>query len=192
MEIEDKKPLEGNTPEPENKEGQDKNLENKGGKTLTQEEHQAELNRIAAKTREEEKAKADKLIADKVKEALDEERRTAKLTQEQKEKEQFEKQKKETEERELNITIRENTLTATDKLVESGIKPEKARAIAKFLVNKDLETQEQSVKDFVAQLNESVEEGVKSKLAGNPPKDTQPDNKNGSGANNEVTPTNFI
>ena len=46
---------------------EDTKLENKednsGGKTFTQEEHQAEIDRIAAKTRAEEKAKSEKEIA---------------------------------------------------------------------------------------------------------------------------------
>lgn len=190
MQEDTKTTLESSTPNDSTKEG------NEGGKVFTQSEVDKILSERLAREKEATKKELtnlkteyDSKIQDTVKQALEEERRLSKLNAEEKEKEMLERQAKENAEKERNLTIRENTLIATDKLVESGIQPEKARALAKFLVNEKLEVQEQNVQDFLTLYNETVAVGVEQKMAGNPPKDVSPKSEVPT---KEFRPTTFI
>lgn len=190
MAEEIKQPLVDVTPDTTGKEG-----ESEGGKVFTQSDVDKILqDRLAREkqAREKEleaiKQEYSKKIEETVKNTLEEERRLSKMNNEEKERELLEKQAKANAERERALTIRENTLVAIDRLVEANIPPEKAKGIAQFLVNENLETQEKSVSDFVSLFNETVATMVETKMSGTPPKDVQPNTK----AIPEIKPATFI
>ena len=72
-----------------------------GGKTFTQ----ADMDALAGKIRNEEKAKHDQAVKDAIASALEEERRQAKLTAEEREKEAKTKREAELKAREEQITL---------------------------------------------------------------------------------------
>lgn len=143
-----------------------------GKTTLTHEQHQAELDRIAAKTREEERKKADKATADAVAKALEEERRQAKLSEEEREKELQAKRQKEYEEREKNVTIRENKAAAIEKFAELKL-PLK---LVPFVVDVNLDVQNEKTSALQEAYNEAVKQGIAEATKGNPPKDVNAGN----------------
>lgn len=176
--MEEKEFLEdGKTPNPKFVKKEDANggksgdgKDGEGKTTFTQED----LNRIAAKTRDEEKAKTDKAIADAVKTALEEEKRQAKLSEEQREAELRQKRDKEVEERDRNITLRENRITAVEKLVEKKLSPK----LADLIVDLDLEKQETKLTQLTEAFSESVAAGVAEATKGKPPIDPKGGNSN--------------
>lgn len=171
-----KKPQVDVTPDVTEKEG-----EGDGGKVFTQSEVDKILSERLSRekqAREKEKEEYSKQVDEIVKKALEEERRLSKMNEEEKEREMLEKQAKANAERERTLTLRENTLVAIDRLVEANIHPEKAKGIAQFLVNENLETQEKSVSDFISLFNETVATTVETKMKGTPPKDVNPTNIN--------------
>ena len=173
--MEEKEFLEdGKTPNPkfvkkeENNGGKsDEGTKAKDGKTFTEEEHQAELDRVAAKTRSEGDKKAEKAAAEAVEKALAEERRLAGLKAEEREKELLDKQKRDAEAREANITLRENRATAVEKLAELKLSPK----MADFLVDIDIEKQDKNIAAFAEAYAQSVKEGVAEVTKGKTPSD---------------------
>ena len=148
------------------------NEDNKAGtKTFTQ----ADMDNLAGKIRGEEKAKNDQAIKDAVALAIAEERRQAKLTEEEREKEAKSKREAELKEREENITLRENRVKAQGLLVKKNIPIE----LVDFVVDLDATKMEDKIDTLAKTYSKSVETGVTDKLKGNPPKDFSNDNSSG-------------
>ncbi len=145
------------------------NSEEKGGKTFSQED----VNKIVATRLDEEKTKNKQAISKAVQDAIAEERRQAKLTEEEREKEAKSKREKELREREDNITLRERRLEAQEMLQEKNIPIN----LVDFVVDLDETKTKENVEKLAETYNKSVENGVTDKLKGNPPKDFSNSNK---------------
>jgi hypothetical protein len=150
-------------------------------KTFTQEEHQAELDRIAGKTRDEEKVKAEKLVAEAVNKALTEERRLAKLSQEEKEKELLEKSRVEIDAERKSINKDRNELSAVKKLTEYGMPVE----LSVYIVSDDSETTTSNLENLKKIWDKSLNEKIEAKLKGDTPK--APDNNNSNNQSGVIT-----
>lgn len=137
--------------------------DNKAGKTFTQ----ADMDNLAGKIRGEEKAKNDQAIKDAVAQAIAEERRQAKLTEEEREKEAKTKYETELKAREDQITMRENKVKAQELLASKNIPID----LVDFVVDLDATKMEEKIEILAKTYNKSVETGVTDKLKGNPPKD---------------------
>lgn len=148
------------------------NEDNKAGKTFTQ----ADMDNLAGKIRGEEKAKNDQAIKDAVANAIAEERRQAKLTEEEREKEAKTKREAELKEREDNITLRENRVKAQEMLAKKNIPID----LVDFVVDLDATKMEDKIEILAKTYNKSVETGVTDKLKGNPPKDFSNNDNNGN------------
>lgn len=155
-----------NTADTGNKE--DKNA----GKTFTQ----ADMDNLAGKIRGEEKAKNDQAIKDAVAQAIAEERRQAKLTEDEREKEAKSKYEAELKQREEEITLRERRLEAQELLQAKNIPID----LVDFVVDLDANTTKENVEKLAKTYNKSVETGVTDKLKGTPPKDFSNSNNNDS------------
>ena len=137
--------------------------DNKAGKTFTQ----ADMDNLAGKIRGEEKAKNDQAIKDAVAQAIAEERRQAKLTEDEREKEAKTKREAELKQREDQITLRENRVKAQELLADKNIPID----LVDFVVDLDATKMEEKINTLAKTYNKSVETGVTDKLKGNPPKD---------------------
>ena len=155
----------GGTPTPTNDNGAN------GGKTFTQ----ADMDALAGKIRNEEKAKHDQAVKDAIANALEEERRQAKLTAEEREKEAKTKREAELKAREDQITLRERKIAVQEKLKEKNVPTE----LADFLIDLDEKITDENIEKMVKVYNKSVEDGVAGKLKGNPPTDFSQNNNNG-------------
>ena len=139
------------------------NEDHKAGKTFTQ----ADMDNLAGKIRGEEKAKNDQAIKDAVAQAIAEERRQAKLTEEEREKEAKSKREAELKERENNITLRENRVKAQELLAKKNIPID----LVDFVVDLDATKMEDKIDTLAKTYSKSVETGVTDKLKGTPPTD---------------------
>lgn len=139
------------------------NEEKGGNKTFSQ----ADMDNLAGKIRSEEKAKYDELVKNAVANALKEQERQAKLTQEEREKEARTKQEAELKERENNITLRERRLEAQELLQSKHIPIE----LVDFIVDLDETKTKENIEKLAKTYNKSVENGVTDKLKGTPPTD---------------------
>lgn len=140
------------------------NEDNKAGeKTFTQ----ADMDNLAGKIRGEEKAKNDQAIKEAVAQAIAEERRQAKLTEEEREKEAKSKYEAELKARENEITLRENRVKAQELLAKNNIPID----LVDFVVDLDATKMQDKIDTLAKTYNKSVETGVTDKLKGNPPKD---------------------
>ena len=155
-----------NTADTGNKE--DKNA----GKTFTQ----ADMDNLAGKVRLEEKAKNDQAIKDAVALAIAEERRQAKLTEDEREKEAKSKYEAQLKAREEEITLRERRLEAQELLSAKNIPID----LVDFVVDLDATKMEDKINTLAKTYNKSVETGVTDKLKGNPPKDFSNSNETGN------------
>ncbi len=143
----------------------------KGGKTYSQ----ADLDKLAGKIRAEEQAKNDQAIKDAVANALAEERRQAKLSDEEREKEAKSKRDAELKEREDKVTLRERRLEAKEMLQEKKIPTE----LVDFVIDLDADIVKAKVEKLAKTYNKSVETGVTEKLKGTPPTDFSNSNNEG-------------
>ena len=139
------------------------NEETTVGKSFTQ----ADMDALAGKVRNEERAKNEQAIKLAVERALAEERRQAQLTTEERENEAQAKREAEFKAREENITLRERRLLARDLLIQRHI-PED---LVDFVVDLDEAKTEANVEKLAKTYNKSVETGVTDKLKGTPPTD---------------------
>lgn len=139
------------------------NEANKGGKTFSQ----TDMDNLAGKIRAEEKAKYDEIVKNAVANALKEQERQAKLTEEEREKEAKTKRETELKEREDKITLRERKLQAQEMLQEKHIPIE----LVEFVVDLDETKTKANVEKLIKTYNKSVELGVTDKLKGTPPTD---------------------
>ena len=133
------------------------------GKSFTQ----TDMDNLAGKIRNEEKAKNEQAIKEAVASAIAEYDRKAKLSEEEREKEARSKREQELQTREEQITLRERRIDALEEL--------QAKKIPVDLVDFVLDLDESKMKDNIERLaksyNKSVETGVTDKLKGNPPTD---------------------
>ena len=139
------------------------NEDKNAGKTFSQ----IDMDNLAGKIRSEEKAKNEQAIKEAVANALAEERRQAKLTEEEREKEAKSKREAELQERENNVTLRERRLQAQEMLIAKHIPIE----LVDFVVDLDENKTKDNVEKLAKTYNKSVENGVTDKLKGTPPKD---------------------
>ena len=139
------------------------NEDNKGGKTFSQ----TDMDNLAGKIRAEEKAKYEEFAKNAVANALKEQERQAKLTEEEREKEARSKREAELKEREDNITLRERKLQALEMLQAKQVPLE----LVDFVVDLDEATTKANVEKLIKTYNKSVENGVTDKLKGTPPTD---------------------
>ena len=152
------------TPNQDQTTGSGNEGENAGNnKSFTQED----MDKLASKVRAEEKAKADKATEEKVKAAMAEYERQAKLTQEEREKEARSKREKELADRESKITLRERKLEAAAQLSEKGVPME----FVDYVVDLDSEKMKDKIDNFAKVYSKAVESGITEKLKGTPPKD---------------------
>lgn len=134
-----------------------------GGKTFTQDE----LNNIVSERLREVKAKQDETVKNAVAEALAEERRQAKLTEDEREKEAKTRREAELREREQNLTLRENKIKAQELLSQKNIPID----LVDFVVDLDESKTKDNIEKLAKTYNKSVETGVTDKLKGTPPVD---------------------
>ena len=143
---------------------------NAGNKTFSQ----ADMDNLAGKIRGEEKAKNEQAIKDAVANALAEERRQAKLTEEEREKEAKSKREAELKAREDEITLRERKLQAQELLQAKHIPID----LVDFVVDLDETKTKDNIEKLAKTYNKSVETGVTDKLKGTPPTDFSNSNNN--------------
>ncbi len=143
---------------------------NAGNKSFSQ----TDMDNLAGKIRAEEKAKNDQAIKDAVANALAEERRQAKLTEEEREKEAKSKREAELKAREDEITLRERKLQAQELLQAKHIPID----LVDFVVDLDETKTKDNIEKLAKTYNKSVETGVTDKLKGTPPTDFSNSNNN--------------
>lgn len=143
---------------------------NGGNKTFSQ----TDMDNLAGKIRSEEKAKNEQAIKDAVALAIAEERRQAKLTEDEREKEAKSKREAELKAREEEITLRERRLDAQTLLQAKGIPTE----LVDFVVDLNEEKTKENVEKLAKTYKSSVETGVTDKLKGTPPIDFSNSNNN--------------
>ena len=143
---------------------------NAGNKSFSQ----TDMDNLAGKIRAEEKAKNDQAIKDAVANALAEERRQAKLTEEEREKEAKSKREAELKAREEEITLRERKLQAQELLQAKHIPID----LVDFVVDLDETKTKDNIEKLAKTYNKSVETGVTDKLKGTPPTDFSNSNNN--------------
>ena len=149
---------EQNTPEVETPETSNEEVK-KEEKALTQEE----VNKIVQERLAKEEKKFEKRLIEERQEA----ERIATLSQEEKQKELEAKKQKEFESKQKELAVRENTLTAREKLRDADISED----MAKFFVTPNLEETEEKIEEFIKARNEDVYKAVQDRLKGSPPKD---------------------
>lgn len=141
------------------------------GKTFSQDE----VNTIVGQRLKDVQAKQDEAIKNAVALAVAEERRQAKLTEEEREKEAKTKREAELKEREENLTLRENKIKAQELLSQKNIPID----LVDFVVDLDENKTKENIEKLAKTYNKSVETGVTDKLKGTPPTDfSNSNNKN--------------
>ena len=128
---------------------------------------QEDLDKVAAKVRAEEKAKAEKEKAKAIEDAKAEAERLAQLSAEEKEKELQERQSKELAEREKTLILRENKLEGIEKLNELKI-PIK---FIDFVLSDNKDTMNSSIETLHKEWTDAISAEVKAQLKGEAPKD---------------------
>lgn len=124
---------------------------------------QKDLDNLASKIRSEEKSKQERLIQ----EAIAEHDRKAKLTIEEREKEEKTERENALKQREESILLRERTMDAKELLNENGL----SSNFVNFVLDKDTEVMKQKIEDLKKEIEKGVSSGVEDKLKGQPPKD---------------------
>lgn len=136
---------------------------NAGNKTFSQDE----VNNIVSERLKDVKSKQDEAIKNAVALAVAEERRQAKLTEEEREKEAKSKREAELKAREEQITLRERKLQAQELLQAKHIPID----LVDFVVDLDETKTKENIEKLAKTYNKSVETGVTDKLKGTPPTD---------------------
>ena len=151
----------------------------KGGnsKTFTQEEVDAML---AARVKRE-AAKYDELTKKAVADALADQERKSKLTEEQRAKEELAAKTNALEEREHAIILRENKAEASVQLSKIGLDPE----LALLIVDVDMGKTKENIKVLEKAFNASADATIKKRLAGRTPTDFGDGSKDKSTSKNK-------
>ncbi|MBQ2870321.1 DUF4355 domain-containing protein [bacterium] len=158
------------TTQPVNTANTGTNEGNAGEKTFTQEE----LNNIVSQRLKEVNAKNEETVKNAVAQAIAEERRQAKLSEEEREKEAKSKREAELKSRENELTLRENRITAQELLSQKNIPID----LVEFVVDLDESKTKDNIEKLAKTYNKSVETGVTDKLKGTPPTDFSNSNSN--------------
>jgi hypothetical protein len=140
------------------------------GKTFTQDQ----LNEIVSQRVKDVQAKQDETVKNAVAQAIAEERRQAKLTEEEREKEAKTRREAELKAREDDLTLRENKIKAQEMLSQKNIPID----LVDFVVDLDADKTKENIEKLAKTYNKSVETGVTDKLKGTPPTDFSNSNKN--------------
>lgn len=144
--------------------------EGNAGKTFSQ----ADMDNLAGKIRNEEKAKSEQAIKDAIAQAIAEERRQAQLTADERESEAKQKREAELQARENDIKLREMRLNALEMLNQKNIPID----LVDFVVDLDEAKTKENIEKLAKTYNKSVENGVTDKLKGKPPTDFSNNNNN--------------
>ena len=154
----DQKPVDGEkTPDTT------KGDETKKPTTFTQEQVDAMISKRIGET----KAKTDQTIAEKVAEATADAERKAKLSQEERDKEERAKREKDTAEREKNIALRESSVEARELMQAKGIPTD----LVEYVVDVDLDKTKTNIDTLETVFNKAVEVKIAEQLKGKTPKD---------------------
>lgn len=146
-------------------------------KTFTQEEVDAML---AARVKRE-AAKYDELTKKAVADALADQERKSKLTEEQRANEELAAKTNALEEREHAIILRENKAEASVQLSKIGLDPE----LASLIVDVDMDKTKENIKVLEKAFNASVDATIKKRLAGKTPTDFGDGSKDKSTSKNK-------
>lgn len=146
------------------------NGDDKTPKTFTQDDLDKILSDRLSREREKDKAEREKAISD----AIAEEKRLSKLTQEQKEKELVTKQAQEIAKREKDLILRENKLEAISKLDESKI----SIKFVDFVLSDDKEEMHNRIENLKSVWDKALHEEVARQLKGESPRDVNVSNSN--------------
>ena len=144
--------------------------EGNAGKTFSQ----TDMDNLAGKIRNEEKAKNEQAIKEAVAMAIAEERRQAQLTADERETEAKQKREAELKAREDSITLRERRIMAQEMLSQKNIPID----LVDFVVDLDETKTKENIDKLAKTYNKSVENGVTDKLKGTPPTDFSNTNTN--------------
>lgn len=138
-------------------------VENKGqdSKTFSQDE----VNDLIAKRVNEINAKNEEKTAKAIQNALADYERKAKLSDEEKNREEQEKLKADLANKERDLLIRENRAEAREILQEKSM----SSVFVDYVVDEDLEKTKENIDKFEKTWNEAVAKEVDKKLAGNTP-----------------------
>lgn len=150
--------------------GASTNEEKKVGKEATEKKtsfSQTDVDFIASKVRGEEKSKQEEIVKKAVAEAIADYERQAKLTEEERANELKAKQEQALQDRENSITLRERRIEAQEILKDNAVPV----SLVDFVVDLDKDKTNENIKTLADAFSKAVEEEVKNKLAGNPPKD---------------------
>lgn len=146
-------------------------------RTFTQEEVDAML---AARVKRE-AAKYDELTKKAVADALADQERKSKLTEEQRANEELAAKTNALEEREHAIILRENKAEASVQLSKIGLDPE----LASLIVDVDMDKTKENIKVLEKAFNASVDATIKKRLAGKTPTDFGDGSKDKSTSKNK-------
>ena len=139
------------------------NEEKNAGRTFTQDQ----LNEIVSQRVKDVQAKQDETVKNAVAQAIAEERRQAKLSEEEREKEAKTRREAELKAREDSITLRENRIKAQELLSQKNIPID----LVDFVLDLDETKTKEKIEILAKTYNKSVETGVTDKLKGTPPTD---------------------
>lgn len=157
------------------------NEENKSGdaeKTFNQDE----LNKVVSKRLNEAKADWEKTMSEKIATERADAERLANLSADEKQKELLAKQQKENETTLKNLTIRENRIEASTKLIELKIPV----SFVDLLVHEDKGIMETRITQFNDEFQKAVSTAVAEKTKGTAPIDVKTNNSK------TPTPANFF
>ena len=159
-------PDDNKPPVDDKKPGDDKKPEGGDSKTFTQEDLDKVVEGRLAKERKAAEERTQKAIAD----ALAEQERKARMSDEEKQSEESKKKADELAERERNAALRENRAEARELLQEKSIDT----SLLDWVVDPDLDKTKENVEKLAKAWDSAVEEAVSKKLAGKTPVDKTP------------------
>lgn len=162
------KPDDNKPPVDDKKPGDDKKPEGGDSKTFTQED----LDKVVEGRLAKERKASEERTAKAIKDALDEQARQAKLSDEEKQTEESKKKASELEERERNAALRENRAEARELLQEKSIDT----SLLDWVVDPDIDKTKENVEKLEKAWNTAVEDAVSKKLSGKTPVDKTPSN----------------
>ena len=132
-------------------------------KTFTQ----TEVDKIVAERLKREQASYDERQKKAVSDAIADYERKAKLSEDERLREEFSEQESSLKKREEAITLRENRSEAIELLSDAGINTK----LVEFVVDVDPDATRENVKNLTTVFNQAVSEAVEDKLKGKAPKD---------------------
>jgi hypothetical protein len=144
---------------------------------------QDQVDAMIAKRIGETKAKTDQTIAEKVAEATADAERKAKLSQEERDKEETAKREKDTNDRETKIALRESGVEAKEIMQSKGIPTD----LVEYVVDVDLDKTKSNIDSLETVFNKAVEAKIADQLKGKTPTD-----KGGERGDGKTAPTGRV